>query len=117
MEKILKYSIFAIIGLFAVALIVQLISAFINPAYYGYGYGGMMGYGYGGMMGYGYGGMMGFGMLGGVIFLIIFVVIIAALFEQTGTRTQVDSLELLNKRYASGAITREEYLEKKKDLE
>lgn len=111
MEKILKYSIFAIIGLFAVALIVQLISAFINPAYYSYGYG------YRGMMGYGYGGMMGFGMLGGVIFLIIFVVIIAALLEQTGTRTQVDSLELLNKRYASGAVTREEYLEKKKDLE
>lgn len=104
MEKILKYTIFAITGLFAVALIAQLLTSFLYPRYYGYG--GMMG---------SYG--MGFGMLGGTLFLIIFIVIIVALLEQSGTRTRTDALELLNRRYAGGEIAREEYLERKKDLE
>lgn len=124
MEKILKYSVIAIVGVFILALVIQLITGLSYRGYpYPYGYAnapygmGPWMMGYGGMMG-GYGGM-GFGMLGGTIFLIIFIVIIVALLEQTGTRTRertVDALELLSKRYASGEITKDEYLQMKKDL-
>jgi putative membrane protein len=107
MEKILKYSVIAIVGLFVIALVIQLIATFVYPNHYGYGW-GMMGYG---MMG-------GFGMLGGAIFLIILLVVVFALLEQKSTKTEKsDALEILKKRYAAGEITKEEYLEKKKDLE
>jgi putative membrane protein len=108
MEKILKYSVIAILGLFVIALVIQLIAPFVYHGYYGYGPWMM---GYGGMMG-------GFGMLGGAIFLIIFIVVVFALLEQKGIKTEKsDALEILKKRYAAGEITKEEYLEKKKDLE
>jgi len=89
----------------------------------------------GGWQGYGYGyGMMGSGMMGGFgwgwympIIMIIFwgLVIwgIVALVRgvsspsSTGSYAPADSaLEILNRRYARGEITKQEYEERKKDL-
>jgi putative membrane protein len=82
---------------------------------YGYGYGGMMGPG---MMG-------GFGMIGPVLTL-LFVVLLAAgavwLLQSMGKsgvqgHTQSETpLDILNRRYASGEITKKQFQEMKRDL-
>jgi len=83
-----------------------------------------MGYGSNwGMMG-GFGG--GFGGLGMFFWLILLVVIVAAVvwFMRSNVRPPSDTpqirrssaLDVLEERYARGEIQREEYLEKRKDL-
>jgi putative membrane protein len=90
----------------------------------GYGRGGYGGYGPG-MMGWGYGGW--FSSIIGIIFLIAVVVggfflvrwIVTASSKQGGHESGAgdSALEILRKRYARGEINKEEFEEKKKDLE
>jgi putative membrane protein len=70
-----------------------------------------------------YWGGMGVGMIGMIGMAIFWVVVIALLvrvFRSGGkrrSRTDATPLEVLQKRYASGAIQREEYEQKKRDLD
>lgn len=90
-----------------------------------YGRGGYSGYGPG-MMGWGYGGGW-FSTIIGIILLVAVVVgvfflirwIISASTKQSGHESGAgdSALEILRKRYASGEINKEEFEEKKKDLE
>jgi putative membrane protein len=90
----------------------------------GYGRGGYGGYGPG-MMGWGYGGW--FSSIIGIIFLIAVVAgvfflirwIISASTKQGSHESGAgdSALEILRKRYARGEINKEEFEEKKKDLE
>ena len=89
-----------------------------------YGRGGYGGYGPG-MMGWGYGGW--FSSIFDIIFLIAVVVgvfflirwIISASAKQGGQESGAgdSAIEILRKRYARGEINKEEFEEKKKDLE
>ncbi|MEM2934608.1 MAG: SHOCT domain-containing protein [Methanocellales archaeon] len=119
MQKILKYTVISIVVLFILTFVIQLI---IGLSYRGYLYP----YGYGnapyGMSPWMMGSGGGFSWLGGGLFLIFLIVIIFALLGESGItksseKPVISAIELLNKRYASGEITREEYLEKKRDLE
>jgi putative membrane protein len=86
----------------------------------------MYGYGNGwGMMGDGYGSMGGFNM---VFWLLAFVLLTGAVVwfmrssSSIGLRRQAGAalpggLDVLERRYASGEINREEYLQKKGDLQ
>jgi putative membrane protein len=83
--------------------------------YYGWGPGMM---GWGGTMGW-------FGPLGMILFWVVIILVIVLLVR--GIRTSKangreagpaeTALEILKKRYARGEINKEEYLERKKDLE
>jgi putative membrane protein len=91
----------------------------------GYGRGGYGGYGPG-MMGWGYGGGW-FSSIIGIIFLVAVVIgvfflirwMITASSKQGGRESGAgeSALEILRKRYARGEINKEEFEEKKKDLE
>ena len=86
--------------------------------YYGYGMGpGMMGWGYGGMGWLGFIFMIAFWALIiiGIVFLIKWL---AGLSGQGAhlTGKGEDALDILKKRYARGEINKEEFEEKKKDL-
>lgn len=106
-----------IIGGIAIAILVAL------PAVFGLIWGGQ--YGGWGMMGPGM--MGGFGTMGfmaiiwiGILGLIIWAVVAAVRRTgESGSPSQpADSaLEILKRRYARGEINKEEYEEKKKDLE
>ncbi len=52
----------------------------------------------------------------GLIIVGVYLVI-KAFTESTSRETRTDALETLKKRYAKGEISREQYLEMKKDLE
>jgi putative membrane protein len=73
------------------------------------------------MMGYGYGMLGGFGMIIPLI-LIGLVVYAAVNFSQNNhknynnSRSENDALDILNRRYANGEISEEEYMKKKKML-
>ncbi len=73
------------------------------------------------MMGYGYGMNWGFGMIIPVI-LIGLVIYAIVRFSQTNHKNDInnnlgnDGLDILNKRYANGEISEEEYIQKKKQL-
>ncbi|MBW1989287.1 MAG: SHOCT domain-containing protein [Deltaproteobacteria bacterium] len=55
--------------------------------------------------------------MGPIILLILFVLIVAFIWKQRQDgRPQEDLLSLLEKRYARGEITREQFEEMKKDL-
>lgn len=74
-----------------------------------------------GMMdGYGYGMSSGMWILGFIFWILILagiVVLIKYLWEGLGAKgAQESALEILNKRYAKGEISKEEFEEKKKDL-
>ncbi len=75
-----------------------------------------------GMMDYSFG-WMGIGMLIlGLVFWILviagLVLLIKYLWEGSGAKRQTESaLDLLKKRYARGEITKEEFEEKKKDIQ
>jgi putative membrane protein len=84
--------------------------------YYGWGPGMM---GWGGTMGW-------FGPLGMILFWVVIILVIVLLIRgiRTSKGTGQESgpapesaLEILKKRYARGEINKEEYLERKKDLE
>ena len=74
---------------------------------------------------HGYGGMMGFGGFGGFFGLLFWLVLIVAgiavfrwIFMKTnGTPQGPSALEILNRRYAAGEITEEEYLRRKKQIQ
>ena len=83
------------------------------------------------MYGYGYGGMMGPGMMGGFgiigpVLTVLFVVLLVAgavwLFQsmsKSGAQAHPPAetpLDILNRRYASGEITKKQYQEMKRDL-
>lgn len=85
----------------------------------------MMGYGYGygpgwGMMG-GYG---GFGMIFGLAMLIAVIALVVWVVRSAGPAgmhylppsRRSPGLDVLEERYARGEITRDEYLEKKRDI-
>jgi putative membrane protein len=87
-----------------------------------------MGYGYGpqwGMMG-GYGGYGGYGAFGMIIWVIILIAIVALVVwlvrSLAGPSAQhmpprrSAGLDVLEERYARGEISRDEYLETKRDL-
>ncbi len=84
-----------------------------------------MGYGYGpqwGMMG-GYGGYGGFGMIVWIVVLIAIVALVVWLVRAPGAAglhhlapRRSAGLDVLEERYARGDISREEYLQKKKDI-
>ncbi|MEJ2183892.1 MAG: SHOCT domain-containing protein [Nitrospirota bacterium] len=79
------------------------------------GYGGWGGYGYG--MG-GYWGILSIvfwiALIVGVIFLVRWVMVST---RSPGVRREDAALELLKKRYARGEIDKEEFEQKRKDLE
>ena len=71
---------------------------------------------------YGYGMMTGSAWFLGLIFWILVIIgivlLIKYLWESGGARGGHESaLDILKKRYASGEISKEEYEEKKKDLQ
>jgi putative membrane protein len=82
-------------------------------------------YGWGpGMMGWGL--MSWFGPWGMILFWVLLVLLIAWLVKGFGSSkgstgavkpAEESALEILKRRYARGEINKEEYLEKKKDLE
>ena len=82
-------------------------------------------YGWGpGMMGWGPTGW--FAPLGMILFWVLMILVIVLLIRRirtskgSGRETELvaeSALEILKKRYARGEINKEEYLEKKKDLE
>jgi len=86
----------------------------------------MYGFGNGwGMMGDGYGSMAGFGM---VLWLLVIVLLVGGVawfmrssssigFEQRVAVGRSSGLDLLEQRYARGEVNREEYLQKKSDLQ
>jgi putative membrane protein len=75
----------------------------------------------------GWGGMMGMSGFGGGFMWLLWILIAAAVFYAVVTlgrrsRTTVDpaqesALDILNKRYAKGEITKEEFEERKRDIE
>jgi putative membrane protein len=75
-------------------------------------------------MGYG-GHMMGYGYGGGLMWLVILVLVGVAVYfllqfkksKGSDSATIETSLDMLKKRYASGEIDKEEFDQKKKDLE
>jgi putative membrane protein len=87
--------------------------------YYGYGMGpGMMGWGYGGGMGwFGFIFMIAFWAL--IIIGIVFLIKWLAGLSGTGLSSGrgETALEILKRRYARGEINKEEFEEKKKDLD
>lgn len=104
---------------------VSIISIMILSATAGYGY-AQMGPGYmgPGMMNWGYG--MGWGwsiimlafwiaVIAGIIFLIRWVVL--STDRRRETRAEDSALEILRQRYARGEINKEEFEQRKKDLE
>lgn len=89
----------------------------------------MFGYGSGGMMGYGNGWGVGGGMLpfGGVFWLVLLVLGIAAVVWIVRSRMHLGQdaprigrgspgLEILEERYARGEVNRDKYLQKKRDM-
>ena len=83
------------------------------------------GFGMMGMMGFGYMGW-GFGWLIGLIFLIFVIWLFYSLFikekklfisEEKKPKEEDHALTILRERYAKGEITKEQYLEMKKELE
>ncbi len=82
------------------------------------GYDDWCGRGWGHMMNFGCGG----GMFMGIIFLIVIGLLVYFIIENTKAKSGRDSsketpTEILNKRYAKGEITKEEFDKIKKDLE
>lgn len=71
------------------------------------------------MNGYGWGGM-GFGMIGVSLFWILLIVAVVMLIKGTGAssdqRREQTALDILRERYARGEIEREEFEQKKRDL-
>jgi putative membrane protein len=75
----------------------------------------------------GWGGMMGMGDFGGGFMWLLWIIIAAAVFYGVITlgrraRTTADSaqgsaLDILKKRYAKGEISKEEFEERKRDIE
>ncbi|CAG1002826.1 MAG: SHOCT domain-containing protein [Candidatus Methanoperedens sp.] len=77
-------------------------------------FGMMDGYGYG-MMGGGYGIL---GLIFWILLIIGLVLLIKYLWAGRGDKKGEESaLEILNKKYARGEISKEEFEEKKKDLQ
>jgi putative membrane protein len=73
-------------------------------------------YGYQDMMGWGGGiGMIAFW----IIMLIVFVLLVKLYTSQSSVRMEKEEspIEIIKKRYASGKIDKEEFEQKKKDLE
>jgi putative membrane protein len=63
------------------------------------------------------GGMMGVGMGIGLLFWVgVFVLVYYLITDKKTAKNQNSALEILDKRYASGEISREEYLEMKKEI-
>ena len=85
---------------------------------WGMGKGGMMCWGYGGMGWFWQILMMAFwiAVIIGMIFLIRWLIVSARTGNQGTTRGD-SALEILKRRYARGEINKEEFQEKKKDLE
>ena len=79
---------------------------------------------WGHMDGYsGYGGWMVFGGLTMILFWVILILAIAALWKYVArsqippaNRPEKSAVQMLEERYARGEINKEEFLEKKKDL-
>lgn len=93
-----------LIGIFLIFLVVIALGMFIGPT---------MGPG---MMGYGFG-WMGFGM---IFWILIIVLILYFLFRRTEEPIRSEkerALNILKERYAKGEITKEQYLEMKKEIE
>lgn len=65
------------------------------------------------------GGMMGFGMGFGIIFWVLLIAMVVYLLtsREKAEKREDSATKILNERYAKGEISREEYLEKKKELE
>ena len=77
---------------------------------------------FGMMDGYGYGMMSGgYGILGLIFWILLIiglVLLIKYLWEGSGAkRGEESALEILKKKYARGEISKEEFEEKKKDLQ
>ena len=72
-----------------------------------------------GMMDYGSFGIMGiFGFIFWILIIVGIVLLIKYLWESGGARGGHESaLDILKKRYANGEISKEEFEEKKKDLQ
>jgi len=74
-----------------------------------------------GSLGMGSYGMMGFGMGSGFIFMLLFLgliiwLIVALINTSQPNKNESDSLTILNRRYASGEITKKQYEEMKREL-
>ena len=109
----------AVVGIVALVLVLLFALPMIFPLaanrMYGYGYAGMMGPG---MMG-------GFGIIGPLL-MVVFVTLLVAgavwLFQSLGKSGAQPHppaerpLDILNRRYASGEITKKQYQEMKRDL-
>ena len=72
------------------------------------------------MDGFGHGWGMGWGWIIGVIVLVVVIWVFIRAMNQTGSRREPERkspLDVLKDRYARGDISREEFEEKKKDLQ
>lgn len=68
------------------------------------------------LLGFG-GGMMGVGMGVGLLFWVVVIALVYYLIADKNTATNKESaLDILDRRYASGEVSREEYLEMKKEI-
>jgi len=108
-----------LVGVVGLVLVLLFALAMIFP----WASGHMYGYGYGGMMGPGM--MGGFGVIGPILTILFVVLLVAGgvwLFQsmgKSGTQAQPlaeTPLDILNRRYASGEITKKQYQEMKRDL-
>lgn len=94
----------------------------------GYGYGGHMGYGYGGPMGYGGNMMYGYG--GGILWLVVIILAVVAIYYLVMRSRSIHSsqgqvpapptesaVDILKKRFARGEISKEEFDEMKNHLQ
>lgn len=80
--------------------------------------------GYGGMMGQGFGNNGSFFFLGGIIHLVFWVLIIGAVIylvryvvRERESKPGSRAIEILKQRYAKGEISKEEFDQKKKEIE
>lgn len=72
------------------------------------------------MDGFGHGWGMGWGWIIGIIVLLVVIWVFIRAMNQTGGRNEPErksSLDILKDRYARGDISREEFEEKKRDLQ
>jgi putative membrane protein len=60
-------------------------------------------------------GFLGFGWVIGIIVVVALIVVFASIYNSS--KPDDSMLEILKRKYASGEISREEYLRRKKDIE
>ncbi|MCS4541512.1 MAG: SHOCT domain-containing protein [Euryarchaeota archaeon] len=95
-----------LIGIFLIFLVVISLGMFI---------GSTMGPG---MMGYGWGfGWMGFGMIFWILIIVLILYFLFRRMEEPIRSEKERALNILKERYAKGEITKEQYLEMKKEIE